>query len=167
MPITGIEAAEVAKRHGLGMAEAASLRVLADSAEEADELAQSFAPPLTEDAFAAALAAKLPPRPTAEEIETTDPFTASLTQLLIPIGEADFEAVFAALVGRHDMSPPVEPIAPQDLADYLRGALEAGDPTPDPSPVAPRSGSAPAAPTTPQDEMLRALVEKVPPRPRR
>ncbi len=67
MGITAIEAAEIAHRHGLGLPEAASLRHLAETVEEADELAATFAP--ASDGLAALLAAKVPPRPGPERYD--------------------------------------------------------------------------------------------------
>lgn len=43
MPLSSQEAAEVAARRGLSLSDAAALRQLADSTEEADSLAQQFA----------------------------------------------------------------------------------------------------------------------------
>jgi hypothetical protein len=43
MSLTPEQAAEIAARHGLGLADAASLRALADDADQADRLAGQFA----------------------------------------------------------------------------------------------------------------------------
>lgn len=45
MSITEDQAAEIAKRHGLGLADAVSLRDLASDADHAEALAARFAPP--------------------------------------------------------------------------------------------------------------------------
>lgn len=43
MPITSAEAAEIAARHGLSLGDAAALQRLADTTDEADDLAGQFA----------------------------------------------------------------------------------------------------------------------------
>lgn len=44
MSVTTKQYAEIAKKHGLGLADAAALKRLADTVEEAEEAAEIFAP---------------------------------------------------------------------------------------------------------------------------
>lgn len=44
MPISSQDAAAVARRHGLGLGDAAALQRLADTPDEAEDLAAQFAP---------------------------------------------------------------------------------------------------------------------------
>lgn len=50
MSITDDQAAEIAKRHGLGLADAVSLRDLASDVDHAERLAKQFAPEVDIDA---------------------------------------------------------------------------------------------------------------------
>jgi hypothetical protein len=49
MALTADQAATVARRHGLSLADAASLRALADDEETADRIAARFAPTTKDD----------------------------------------------------------------------------------------------------------------------
>lgn len=57
--ITEDEAAEIAKRHGLGLADAVSLRDLASDADHAEALAKRFAPEPTPENLADAVHERL------------------------------------------------------------------------------------------------------------
>jgi hypothetical protein len=49
MPLTADAAADVARRHGLTLQDAAALRALADDEQSADKIAARFAPPTDDD----------------------------------------------------------------------------------------------------------------------
>jgi hypothetical protein len=59
MPLDSKTAAEVARRHGLSLGDAAALQRLADTADEADDLAAQFSPDNTPDALADAVQKRL------------------------------------------------------------------------------------------------------------
>lgn len=77
MPITPAQAAEVARRHGLSLLDASGLLNLADTAEEADAIAATFAQPDNDNAarayarelFASGTGDDLPARPEPAEGE--------------------------------------------------------------------------------------------------
>lgn len=70
--LTPTEAADIARRAGLTLADAVALRMLADDTEEATELAGRFATSGNDGAFAAALFGH-PDRAVAPPIEGPDP----------------------------------------------------------------------------------------------
>lgn len=55
MSITEDEAADIARRHGLGLADAVSLRDLASDVDHAEALAERFAPTQTPEQLADAV----------------------------------------------------------------------------------------------------------------
>jgi hypothetical protein len=59
MPLDSKTAAEVARRHGLTLGDAAALQRLADTADEADDLAAQFSPAADPDKIVDAVNARL------------------------------------------------------------------------------------------------------------
>jgi hypothetical protein len=119
MSLTPEQAAEIAARHGLGLADAASLRALADDPDQADRLAGQFATHadpmrrLVRDLFAAEEApapAPVPAEPTAPGNHV--PREGSTTGGRPTSDEREARRFLASLFGRDpdlDTSPSTTP----------------------------------------------------------